>query len=450
MAYYPDKTGIGGLNTTADEFLSSSLDIFSTPTVEKNLVKGISVEHNLQQSIENPPYVFSVPADFQHYIFLPQTRLMGKIKIVKEDGTKVTQAKQRVAPCNLFPSALFRQVECYMNGVQVCNLSSPTYAYKALLETEMSYDSTSSFQGLSLKGYVQDTIGEYDVSDLKQTSTVTKINSGHVARALIFDTDKSVTFSTPLHIDILQTERLLPPHVNMVIKLLPNSNEFVLLNGETEKYKIKIESLKLYTEKIQIGSNILKRHQTMFSKQNAVYPYTENEIKTFMVSKGSSTININSIFRGRLPKSIIIGLLETEAYNGSYTKNPFQFGHFDLKYMCLKQNGELIPSTPYSPNFDEDHVAREYQAFLDNIGIHHDNLGSLVTYEGWKSDQTYFAFDLTPDKCNSTHFHPTEEGNIDLDMKFNADTPSNITVIVYGSLHNTMFVNKTGEITLEY
>lgn len=447
MAYYPDKSGIGGLNTSTNEFLSSCLDIFSTPTKEVNLLKGITAEHQLQQSIENPPYVFSIPADFQTYTFLPQTRLMGKIQILKEDGNKETVDNKKVAPCNLFPSAIFRQVECYLNGVQVCNLSTPTYPYKALLETELSYDVTSDQQGLLLKGYNTDTVGKYDKFEV---ATADATNAGHQQRALTFAKGKEVSFSTPLHIDVLQSERLLPPHVSMTLKFLPNTNTFVLNNSETEKYTFKISELKLYTQKIQVSEAILKRHQTLFSKQNAVYPYTENEIKTFTLNKTSSSHTLNSIFRGRLPKTIIIAMIKTSAFNGEYKKNPFKFDNFKLDYLCLKLNGELIPATPYTPAFEKGKVAREYQAFLDNTGISHDNLGTLVTYLGWRTDQTYFAFDLTPDRCNSSHFHPTEDGNIDMDIRFESGLEENITVIVYGSLHNTMIINKTGEVSLEY
>ena len=47
--------------------------------------------------------------------------------------------------------------------------------------------------------------------------------------------------------------------------------------------------------------------------------------KVFPVPRGNSSGNQHNMFEGSLPATGVIGMVDADAYNGIYTKNPFNF-----------------------------------------------------------------------------------------------------------------------------
>ena len=84
-------------------------------------------------------------------IYLPDTRVHLRCRIDKTGGPD----DATVTPVNLFPHSLFRQIEVQLNGVQV-NDASNTYAYRAYLETLLSYGSEAKNSHLTIQGWFDD------------------------------------------------------------------------------------------------------------------------------------------------------------------------------------------------------------------------------------------------------------------------------------------------------
>ena len=49
---------------------------------------------------------------------------------------------------------------------------------------------------------------------------------------------------------------------------------------------------------------------------------------------------------------IVLGLVDTDAYNGSYRTNPFYFKHHNLTQVGVYVDGKQIPRKPLFLNFD--------------------------------------------------------------------------------------------------
>ena len=87
-------------------------------------MEGAHVIYNSVASITNTgPVELLVPRDNKCSFILSQARLSGHFVVTNEDGGFVTDAS-KVALVNHFAPCLFGQVEVYLNGVQVADLSS--------------------------------------------------------------------------------------------------------------------------------------------------------------------------------------------------------------------------------------------------------------------------------------------------------------------------------------
>ena len=123
-----------------------------------------------------------------------------------------------------------------------------------------------------------------------------------------------------------------------------------------------------------------------------IYPLAQSKIKTFGINPGISATTVANIIRGKLPRSIIIGMVKSDAFNGSFATNPWLFQPFGVKYFGLKVNGMPIPSSALQPDFTKGNSVREYRHFLDNIGVQHDNESNMITYEKYVRNTCFFCF----------------------------------------------------------
>ena len=135
---------------------------------------------------------------------------------------------------------------------------------------------------------------------------------------------------------------------------------------------------------------------------------------------GLSSANQPNIINGLLPRQIVIGFVNADAFNGDIKLNPFHFQHYDCNFIALRVNGVQIPSKGFRPNFEKKIVRRELRSLYDNIGVNEpsDDSGCNLNVDDFLGGYTLFSFDLTSDKCNGFHLHETTTGIIDLEILF--------------------------------
>jgi hypothetical protein len=231
------------------------------------------------------------------------------------------------------------------------------------------------------------------------------------------------------------------------LKFIRNEDKFSLL-GNTLVTKIKVNELFLTIRRVTLDPQEDSKIISDLEKGPAAYPIDQSKIKTFTIPSQLRNHNISQIFRGQLPRSLIIGFVDTDAYDGAVNKNPFVFEHFKLNYFNLFINGAPVLPTVLQPDFTNKKAIREYRWFIDNIDILHSNESNGITYEDFLSNSCFFAFDFTPDLCNSFHDHGAKAGVIDLHVGFAEALPKNITCICYATFKEIITINKNKQVSL--
>ena len=234
-----EKGGIGGLAVEQDDWFEQALNLHAPLAQDVSLMDGSDVFYNSVTSVTNTgPIEFIVPRDEECSIILDQTRLIGHF-VVKTDDDQNVGANDKVFLANNFAHNLFSQVEIYINGTQVCDLSTANaYPFRNFIQTELSYDKESKECQLRAEGYFVETEEE-----IKKNDPTT--NSLKKRRSLLVG-GKKIYFCTRLGADIMYTSKYLPPNVDLKFKLIRNNPKFGLLHAETDKsYKIVLKDLKL-------------------------------------------------------------------------------------------------------------------------------------------------------------------------------------------------------------
>ena len=428
-----DKIGLGTFITDSTELTSSGLDSFSVPPVDTVLKDGKTVYYYPITSVTDAgPYEFQIVKDPDHYIHLPMTRLEGELEIVKADGTALA-ADEKITVCNLFTQSIFKQVECELNGTEVCDLSTPTYAYKSFIETHLTYGTSAKETHLYCSMYHKDTPGKEEL--------LTDANVGGSTRTARIRGQK-IRFSNIIHSDFFQCHKYLIPNTDVKLKFIRNSDKFSIIGEAAKEYKIKVHKLQLQVRKIKIDPGYQQTLESTLATTPALYNVTQSKIKTFNIPTGTTSLDIPNVIQGNLPRSVHIGFVSNDAFNGTIGTNPYVFGHQNINYFNIKVNGIPVCPTPFQPNFAlKGGAIREYRWFMDNCGIQHENETNGITYDDFVSNTAIWNFDLTPDLCNSFHLHETKTGSMDVTLGFSAAPTKPLYMIVYSCYNSAIAID---------
>jgi hypothetical protein len=89
-------------------------------------------------------------------------------------------------------------------------------------------------------------------------------------------------------------------------------------------------------------------------------------------------------------------------------------------------NGQHIPHEPYTPDFKNKLVAREYMSLMMMIGREFFTNTIALTMEDYINGNSLFAFNFAPDLMLTGYGHPARLANISMDIKFVEPLPKNI------------------------
>jgi len=439
-----DKSGLGTLVTEEHELGTSALDLFSDPPMEGAQLAAKEQTVYLTTPLNNHgPYEFIVPNDSTDFIQLDQTELYGQVSVTKADGTAL-DVEQYTSVVNNFPQSLFKQVELYLNGTCVTDLSTPMYAYKAYLENHLSYGNDIKETTLYTRElYLKDTAGD-EGDGQAELSIKDKLTTTGIGKRLSVLT-KPFSFNMKLHVDFLGSVRYLIPGVEMKFKLLRNSDTFSLI-AKAAGCKIEIKKLELKIRRIVVDPKVGAALEAGLDKSPAKYPIALSKLNMFQINSTTQSLQIPNVIRGKLPRSLLFGFVRADAYDGLVTRNPFVFQHFTLNYLNVYINGDPLHPIPIQPDWDDNNCVNEYVRFLNNIGMHQTHTNGL-TLKDYKENTCLFAYDLSPDLCNSFYRHPTEHGIFDISLSFKTALTTNVKLITYATYDETVLIDKNRNVS---
>ena len=92
-------------------------------------------------------------------------------------------------------------------------------------------------------------------------------------------------------------------------------------------------------------------HVKALEKTSCKYPIRHIEVKVDTVPMWQHELRPGQHVLGQLPKRLVIGCVDSDALNGTITKNPFDFKHYKMNFVALNVDGRQIPAKPLQPDF---------------------------------------------------------------------------------------------------
>ena len=170
----------------------------------------------------------------------------------------------------------------------------------------------------------------------------------------------------------------------------------------------------------------------------AIYPIRRVECKSFIVPSGNPSLRKDNIFNGLVPKVFVFGLVESEAFNGAFKKNSYNFQHFDVSAIGTTVNDEEMPFKPLQLSFGANpRYIEAFSTLFSGTGKMYYNTGNDISREEFPKGYAVYAFDLTPDMCGaSPHFNVVQKGNLAIDIQFSRAPTVTVCLVCYGEFEN--------------
>ena len=428
------------------EGVKTELDLFTVPPTQNSIIDSHVVEHQPMSSLDSGgPIEFLIPGSGDDYLDLANTMLHVQAKVTRANGDDLDLVDP-VAPVNNWLHALFSQVDVYLNGTLVTP-STNTYAYRAYIETLLSYGPDAKDTQLTSQLWHKDTATRMDAVEIADGPAA---NEGFVVRRESILRSRLVDMMGRLHVDLFLQDKFLINGVDVKIRLVRSKPAFALMAGGNHDYKIQIVNAALFAKKATLNPTVQMAHIKALEKSPVKYPMRSVECKVYSIPAGTRSHTYENLFLGTLPKRLVVCCIDNDAYNGVYAKNPFHAKNNDINFHAVYVDGRQIPSKPFQPNFADDLFVRSYMSLFSSTGKMWQDEGNGLTRSDYRHGYTFFGFDLTPDKCDGPCFHLVQKGNLRIELHFRNALLNTVNVVVYAELESVLEIDKNRNIIYDY
>lgn len=129
-------------------------------------------------------------------------------------------------------------------------------------------------------------------------------------------------------------------------------------------------------------------------------------------------------------------LVSGAAYGGDYTKNPFNFQHYDVNFLGFYVQGQSRPGAPFQPDFANEQDLRAFSS----IATLHPEID--IKRNEYHLGYAMYCFDLEEEHDRQT----IPQGHTRLVLKMSKALPEAATLIVYGEFPGMMEIDATRNI----
>ena len=431
------------IHTKSCESVHTGLDLFALPPTQTAVQDGLWVEyHPLATLAAGAPIEFAVSGATADYIDLSNTYLYVKAKVLRQDGTN-PPADAVFAPVNYWLHSLFSQVDVSLNNILVTP-SENTYPYRAYIESTLNYGREAKTTHLTSALYYQDTANHLESLNRAE-------NDGFRQRNAQAAAGREVDMIGRLHCDIFHQERYLLNGVDVKIRLIPSKSTFNLMAAADATFKSIITHASMFVRKVRLNPAVTLSHAKALERGTVKYPLKRVVVKTFSIPAGNVGAVQDNLFLSQTPNRLVIGLVDSAAFNGESTSNPFNFQTLGLSFLSLYLDGKQVPSKPLQPNFVTGQYVRSFFNLMVSSGLANQDAGSNISRQDFAGGFALYSMDLTPSLIDDNQlFELVKSGALRMELKFDAPLAQSVTVVVWAEMDSVLEIDRSRQVLTDF
>lgn len=317
-----------------------SLALFEKPSVNSGILGTKWIQYRPNSQVSSDGVIqFNISGNSDYYVDLKSSFLQIKGYICRTGTDKAITDEDEVTFENIPLQSLWNQVDLSFQQKVVNAKTNINYSYKAYLDVLLNSSNSEMINQLTSQLFFKDDAQYFDKS----------FNSGRLLRKMYTAGRTEVEMQGPLYLDISQQGRVILNGIEINLKLWPNKPAFYLSSSTGQQYYFKITDAIYHACMAEISPAILVGHAAALKEGPALYPYLQSDLKVYSIPMGHYDYTIDNIFSGEIPSDLVVGLVSSKAYTGSFDKNPFNFHNYDCSLCGFYINGVSTPARPYEP-----------------------------------------------------------------------------------------------------
>lgn len=194
---------------------------------------------------------------------------------------------------------------------------------------------------------------------------------------------------------------------------------------------------------ISLNPTVYMSMMSMMTKTPAKYPTVRTEMRQFPLDNGATPKEIINPFNGKVPQRIVLGILQTAAFNSQYDKDPFAFEKAGVQWIKQIWNGEEYPYEMHLNTGIGQKDLAGYHRFLDATGCLYRSSGNMVQFSEWGhgKSSTLFAFsNVANGRHDNSILQPRNEGFMNIQIKCAAQE-SQKTIVIYAEYESMIEID---------
>ena len=261
------------------------------------------------------------------------------------------------------------------------------------------------------------------------------------------------------YLPVFDTGKIMVPGVEMNFELHFNSPDFytwATLNVGTKVY------VRLQEEDVDITFHLCRlslnpdvyaslKGEGKLRKQVVKYPVVRDQIRTFTFNGATTVWQQDNLFLGKVPQGMIVGILDSTAFNGTEEKYPFSFQSKEVTSVRQFIEGEEYPYVTLK--FAGNNTLKDlegYRRFFDAARSVSKHCEFMVKPDDWGHNKncTLFMWNNVPSgDADGPKLNPKQTGNVRLEIKFRAALNASITILVSGEFESMIYIDHLGAVT---
>lgn len=373
------------------------------------------------------PLVFLIGSTSNQYVDFSDSFIYLRLKILDANGKALTAGLY--APSFDLMSSIFSGIEVEQNSTLISSTAT-LYPYRSHIIKLLSYGYGTKNTVLKQELWIEDT----------KPDIFTTVNTGFAERMAL------CTNSTPFEVvgrlseSLFDQNRFVIPNITTKILLRRSLPQFCLEKGaNTGDLSYEISNAVFYVRRHVLSDAVIAHHHKILSSGRTLqYPISNYNLRAFNIKSGTTSVISEPLFRGRLPSFLIITFVETEALQGSFSKQCFNFQHFSLSSISAKIDGNSSVYESMKFNFADNEYLLGYNSLKSamNTGANHG-----ILKDRYIAGQFLVCLSLAPNPGLFSNLQQ-EEGNIQVDISFGTALNKAVTCLVLGKFSSKIEIDK--------
>ena len=428
--------------------------------------------------LPDAPVNFKFMASNNECLDLQNSYLVMTMSVTTDVNAAVGDgAAGNVTIVNGIGHAFWRNITVRINGEVITN-SDHMYAYRGDLATRLTYDTKVKTEGsLSQIGWDEEfvPIDDYANADAvlwhNNPNAHAELNTSGMKRRHHMYTrvqDNVFRIESPIHADIFNQSKFLPPGTTVEVIFERNANAFCLLSKiANATFRLHLRSMQLMIRYVKMDPEVLHSQLTYRAEgHRMLFPLRRVAMTCFTKPNGSTDWSEPHLLYGQgnfLPRRLFLALVPQVNFTGSYGTDPFNYVGGNLSEVAIRLNGETKPypilrMNRGRPEDADDHEAHDTRDWTEPVSAllrtcnsylnPHFDIG--INRLNYHHRNWIMGFDLsaTPELDGKKHYELPDDRQLSLHMLLTRPTEHVHTLIVMAEYDAELTIDSEGKVKL--